>query len=201
VIFQEIAFDCPNLTSVWARYRVVLAHWPVFFANNFICSSEVAVHTDEISFGTLISNMGGQLVFLDVLITTLCALNIDILAVTCAHVQVGNNLSKHSPPLAATNFHHTMNLKNQYLLVSFLVQHEIEGNFSTTGTRLAIFKYWTDTAMTEVFSTAADQVGLPSYTPAELTVEILWYRVNELTCVMYTRTMWLNVSALMTQCQ
>jgi len=81
------------------------------------------------------------------------------------------------------NFHLTMNFKNQYLLVSFLVQHEIECSFSTTGTRLAIFKYWTDTAMTEVFSTAANQVGLPGYTPAEPTVEILWYRVNELTCV------------------
>jgi len=76
-----------------------------------------------------------------------------------------------------------MNLKNQYLLVSFLVQHEIEGNFSTTGTWLAIFKHWTDTVMTEVFSTAADQVGLPGYTPTEPTVEILRYRVNELTHV------------------
>jgi len=83
VVFQGVALNCPNLTSVGTWYWVVLALWPVFLTDNLIGGFEVTVHAGEVSLGTLICDMSSQLMFLDLLATFLRTLNVNILAVTC----------------------------------------------------------------------------------------------------------------------
>jgi len=75
VVFQSVALDCPNLTSVGAQYWVVLALWPVFLTDNFIGGFEVTVHAGEVTLGTFVCNMSGQLIFLDLLATFLRTLH------------------------------------------------------------------------------------------------------------------------------
>jgi len=82
VVFQGVALNCPNLTSVGAWYWVVLALWPVLLTDNLIGSFEATVHTGKLSLGTLVCKMNGQLMFLDLLVAIVGTLYTDILAVT-----------------------------------------------------------------------------------------------------------------------
>ena len=104
-------FDCHNLTAIGAWYRVERALWPVVVTDHLVGGCEVAVLAKEVPFGTLVGEVGGEMAFLNWLLTLVWALDINILTVVRIHVQVSIELFESASPITASILHHTSDLE------------------------------------------------------------------------------------------